>query len=183
MSKLLFWGNKEKLKKIKLFVMDSDGVLTDGGIYLDNSGNSFRRFDVKDGLGVKLLHKAQICVACISGSNSSILTKRAESLDIKIIRKGIEDKLYEIREIQNYLGLKSYQTIFLGDDVNDLRVLEAVSIFAVPSDAHEACKRKASLIGKKKGGYGFIREVTDKILFAQGFDPYKELATKNESSI
>ena len=174
---------KEKLSKIKLFVLDCDGVLTDGGIYLDSSGKSFRRFDVKDGLGIKLLHEARINVACISGSNSSILTKRATSLDIKIIRKGIADKLNEIRIIQKDLGLKSYQTIFLGDDINDLKVLPAVSIFAVPYDAHKACKEKASLIGESKGGNGFVREIIDKTLLAQGLDPFAPLAIKNGSDI
>ena len=183
MSKNHLKKHKEKLNAIKLFVIDSDGVLTDGGIYLNNTESSFRRFDVKDGLAIKLLQKAHINIACISGSNSSIVNKRLDSLDVKIIRIGVENKLKEIIQIQNHLGLKDYQTIFLGDDINDLKVLPAVSIFAVPSDAHEACKEKATLIGIKKGGNGFIREIADNILFAKGLNPYEPLATKNDNDI
>tara|TARA_Y100000991_G_C21969153_1_gene348468 strand:+ start:1296 stop:1844 length:549 start_codon:yes stop_codon:yes gene_type:complete len=171
------------IKKIKLFVIDCDGVMTDGGIYINKKGESFRRFDVKDGLGIKMLHSKKIDIACISGSNSTILEIRAKSLGIKIIRKGISDKLIELKKIQQELGFDINETMFLGDDINDLRVIDSVGIFAVPYDAHEACKKKADFIGKKKGGKGFIREVVDFIFIAKGMNPYEPLITKNDFEI
>ena len=171
------------LEKIKLVVIDCDGVMTDGGIYINNKGESFRRFDVKDGLGIKLLISKKIHIACISGSNSPILDIRAKSLGIEIIKKGVEDKLIELKKIQKQLKVDINETIFLGDDINDLIVFDAVSCFAVPSDAHEACKRKANLIGIKKGGEGFIREIIDSILLAKEKNPYEPLKTRNEFEI
>ena len=173
----------KKLKCIKLVVLDFDGVFTDGGIYLDNESQGFRRFDVKDGLGIKMLISNQINVACISGSNSSILEIRAKSLGIEITRKGIEDKLIELKKIQKELKVNPDETIFLGDDINDLTVFKAANCFAVPINAHEACKKKANLIGTKKGGQGFVREVIDNILIAKDINPYKPLKTKNDFEI
>ena len=90
----------KNLKNIDLVVMDFDGVLTDGGIYLSNNGDSFRRFDAKDGLAIKLLQKNFITTAIISGSKSKIINDRCGALGIKIIKKGIKNKLVAINEIQ-----------------------------------------------------------------------------------
>ena len=92
----------EKLKYIKLVVFDFDGVFTDGGIYLDSKSQGFRRFDVKDGLGIKLLQKNNFKVAIVSGSNSKIIDKRAEALGIKIVKKGIP-----FREAYQLIALKN----------------------------------------------------------------------------
>ena len=170
----------EKLKYIKLVVFDFDGVFTDGGIYLDNKSEGFRRFDVKDGLGIKLLQKNDFIIAIISGSNSQIIDKRAKALGIKIVRKGISCKLEILREIQDDLNIKVEETIFLGDDINDLTVLANISLFVVPSDAHIGCKRKASYISKSKGGRGFIREIVDNLLISKNIDPYLPFETKND---
>ena len=171
---------KEKLKYIKLVVLDFDGVFTDGGIYMDTNSQGFRRFDVKDGLGIKLLQKNNFIVAIISGSNSQIIDKRAKALGIKIVRQGISNKLKILRGIQDGLNIKKEETIFLGDDINDLTVLPNVSLFIVPSDAHSGCKRYASYISKYKGGNGFIREIVDNLLIAKNFDPYLPFETKND---
>ena len=170
----------EKLKYIKLIVLDFDGVFTDGGIYLNHKYEGFRRFDVKDGLGIKLLQKNDFKIAIISGSNSKIIDERANSLGIKIVRKGISCKLKTLQEIQEDLNIKIEETIFLGDDINDLTVLPNVSLLIVPSDAHIGCKRKASYISKSMGGKGFIREIVDNLLIAKNFDPYLPFETKND---
>tara|TARA_S200000501_G_C20784130_1_gene726371 strand:+ start:330 stop:857 length:528 start_codon:yes stop_codon:yes gene_type:complete len=170
----------EKLKHIKLVVLDFDGVITDGGIYLDCNSQGFRRFDVKDGLGIKLLQKNHFKVAIISGSNSDIIDHRAKALGIKIVRRGIACKLKALQDIQNDLNIKVEETIFLGDDINDLSVLPDVSLFIVPSDAHIGCKRKASYISKSLGGKGFIREIVDNLIISQNLDPYLPFATKND---
>ena len=170
----------EKLKDIKLVVLDFDGVLTDGGIYLDDKSQGFRRFDVKDGLGIKLLHKNNFIIAIISGSNSQIIDERAKVLGINIVRKGISSKLETLKELQEDLNLKAEETIFLGDDINDLTVLPNTSLFMVPSDAHIGCKRKASYISKFMGGKGFIRDIVDNLLISKNFDPYLPFETKND---
>ena len=96
----------KKLKYVKLVVLDFDGVFTDGGIYLNDKSQSFRRFDVKDGLGIKLLQKNDFKIAIISGSNSPIIDERAKALGIKIVRKGISCKLKTLNEIQGDLNIK-----------------------------------------------------------------------------
>ena len=178
LNNLIF--SKSSISKTKLLVMDFDGVMTDGGIYLNETGDSFRRFDVKDGLGIKLLQKNLIHVAIISGSNSKIIRLRGESLGIKIIRVGISDKLSELKLIQKKLNIIPSDTLFLGDDINDLIVLDSVSSLVVPANAHKACKKKASLIANSNGGNGFIREIIDLILFSKGIDPYVPFKTKND---
>ena len=170
---------KSSLKKIKLLVMDFDGVMTDGGIYLNENKDSFRRFDVKDGLGIKLLQKYLIHTAIISGSNSNIINSRCKSLGIEIVRVGISDKLAELKSIQKELNVLPLETLFLGDDINDLNVIDSVHSFIVPSNAHIACKKKASFIANSKGGNGFIREIIDLILFSKEIDPYIPFKTKN----
>ena len=170
----------EKLKYIKLVVLDFDGVFTDGGIYLDYKSQGFRRFDVKDGLGIKLLQKNDFIIAIISGSNSQIINERANALGITIVRKGISCKLETLKEIQDDLNIKVEETIFLGDDINDLTVLPNISLFIVPSDAHVGCKRKASFISQSMGGRGFIREVVDNLLISRNIDPYLPFETKND---
>ena len=161
----------KKLKNIKLVVLDFDGVFTDSGIYLDNKSQGFRRFDVKDGLGIKLLQKYDFIIAIVSGSNSQIIDERANALGIKIVRKGIKCKLKTLRDIQDDSNIKVEETIFLGDDINDLTVLPNISLFIVPSDAHIGCKRRASYISKYMGGKGFIREIVDNLLISKNIDP------------
>ena len=172
--------SKRALSKIRLVVLDFDGVMTDGGIYLNENGEGFRRFDVKDGLGIKLLQKYLIQIAIISGSNSKTILSRAEALGIKIIRVGISDKLSELKSIQKELNITPLETLFLGDDINDLIVLDSVNSFIVPANAHKACKEKASLVSNSIGGDGFIREIVDQILLSKGIDPYVPLKTKND---
>ena len=173
---------KSKLRKIKLVLMDFDGVLTDGGIFLSNDHFTLRRFDVQDGLGIKQLQKASINIGCITGSNSNIVKKRCQHLNIKIVETGIKDKLESLLKIQRELSLKRDQILFLGDDINDLTVFNYVKLFFAPFNAHKAVKRKASYVSSLKGGYGFIREITDLILISKGNDPYNEFKSRNEYS-
>ena len=170
----------EKLKYIKLVVLDFDGVFTDGGIYLDYKSQGYRRFDVKDGLGIKLLQKNNFTIAIISGSNSQIIDQRAKALGIKIVRKGISCKLKTLKDIQEDLNINVEETLFLGDDINDLTVLPSTSLFIVPSDAHIGCKRKASYVSESTGGKGFIREIVDNLLISRDLDPYLPFETKND---
>jgi len=171
---------RNKLKKTKLILIDFDGVLTDGYIYLSNDFSSLRKFNVKDGLGIKLLNKASIKVGCITGSSSEIVKKRCKNLNIEIVELGVEDKAKALMKITKNLKIERENILFLGDDVNDLPVLKYVNLFIVPNDAHAACKKKASYISKFNGGNGFIREIADLVLISKGKKPFDEFRTRNE---
>ncbi len=165
---------------VKLIVMDFDGVFTDGSIYLDSNGNNLKKFNVKDGMGIKLLQNYGFIIALITGSKDNIINYRADSLDIKLVFKGINDKLIIINQVQKELGIQPSQTIFLGDDINDLLVLPSVRMFLSPSNAHSACLERAHWIGKSKGGEGFIREVADLFICALNINPNLPFASSNE---
>ena len=161
--------------EIKLIAVDVDGVMTDGGIYIDNFGNQMKKFNSRDGVGIKLLQKYGLEIVFISGSNSSSINHRANALGINYIFTDISNKLNAIRKIQKQLRINTSQTIFLGDDINDLLVLPAVNMFLSPCDAHVLCLENAHWIGKSQGGAGFFREFTDLFLDSLGMDPQKLL--------
>ena len=160
--------------EIKLIAIDVDGVLTDGSIYLDDHGNQIKRFDSKDGIGIRLLQNHGFEIALISGSKSNSIKKRGLSLDINFVMIGVKDKNLAIKKIQKKLNIKASQTIFLGDDINDLTVLPLVRMFLSPKNAHPACLGKANWIGKCKGGEGFFREFSDLFLFSLNINPFLE---------
>ena len=165
--------------EIKLIAIDVDGVLTDGSIYVDDLGNQIKRFDSKDGIGIKLLQNYGFEIALISGSKSNSIKERGLSLNINSVMIGVTDKHIAINEIQKKLNIKASQTIFLGDDINDLTVLPAVRMFLSPKNAHPACLGKANWIGKCKGGEGFFREFTDLFLFSLNINPYLEFKSSS----
>ena len=164
---------------IKLIAMDVDGVLTDGSIYLDNLGNQIKKFNSKDGMGIRLLQKYGFEIALISGSKSNSTKARGISLDINYIMTGVEDKYIAIKKIQKILNINPSQTIFLGDDINDLTVIPTVRMFLSPANAHPACFKKASWIGTCKGGEGFLREFTDLFLLSLNIDPYLDFKSSS----
>ncbi len=173
---------KRTLEEIKLVVMDFDGIFTDGGIYLGKNSSSFRRFDVKDGIGIKLLQKESVQIAILSGSNSEIIDRRAKNLGIDNVIKATSNKLKAIKKLQKKLNISKKETIFLGDDINDLPVVDSVKLFIVPANASHACRKIASFIGKSDGGRGFIREIAERILYAKGKNPNKPFFSKNDYS-
>ncbi len=159
--------------EIKLIGVDVDGVLTDGGVYFDNFGNQMKKFNSRDGMGIKLLQQNRLEIAFISGSDSASINQRANSLGIKHILTGVTNKFKAISKLQEQIGITPSQTIFLGDDINDLIVLPVVKLFLAPCDAHQACLQNANWIGTCKGGEGFFREFTDLFLESLGQDPHK----------
>ena len=164
---------------IKLIVMDIDGVLTDGGIIINESGEQARIFNTKDGMAIRLLQLCKCSIALVSGGNKNIANKRAESLDIKYVFTGISNKLNSISTLQKELRVTPEQTLFLGDDVNDLIALPVVRMFLVPSDAHKSCIASAHWVGERSGGHGFVREFADLFLQARGLNPFQPMATSN----
>ena len=160
-----FWYlQKNKLKNVKLIAMDIDGVLTDGSIILNQSGENFRIFNVHDGLGIKLLLEENYKIAFISGGTSESSYQRALALGIEDCFFEVKNKKEILENIQSKYNLKKENTIYIGDDINDLVVKDIVSLFISPSNSTEITLSKADLILKKEGGKGAIRELANRLL-------------------
>jgi len=156
-------------KKTKLLVLDVDGVMTDGGIYFGSNNIILRKFNVQDGVGIDLLHNYGIHVAIISGGIKAGVVERASKLKIKFCYTGIKNKHKPLLKIQKKLKINSSNTVFLGDDINDLDVKPYVSHLISVKNGNIFFKRNADLILKNRGGEGAIREMAEKILIDQKF--------------
>ena len=155
---------KSQLSYIKLIVLDVDGVLTDGGLFYDNEGNIQKRFNVKDGLGIKILQRLDFKIAFISGGTSGATEKRADNLNVDFCFTKIPDKSKKIAELQDKLNITPRETLFVGDDINDLVVKPFISLLVAPNDSNYLYKSKADLVLKSKGGKGAVRELAERIV-------------------
>ncbi|GAW86617.1 3-deoxy-D-manno-octulosonate 8-phosphate phosphatase [Bathymodiolus platifrons methanotrophic gill symbiont] len=158
----------EKAKKIKLLILDVDGVLTDAKLYFDEQGKEYKAFNVRDGLGIKLLQKAGIEVAVISGRASKPVELRMEMLGIKLVYLGQLDKGEAFKDIIAKVGCTADQAAHVGDDLIDLPVLIQVGLAIAVQDASEFILPYVDWQTHLTGGHGAVREVCDFILQAQG---------------
>ena len=158
----------KKMERIKLLLMDVDGVLTDGRIIYDNLGNELKAFDVKDGHGLKMLQRAGIQLGIITGRSSQVVDKRAAELDIEILYQGVKIKLEPYLEIMAATGLADEQIAYIGDDIVDLPLLRRVGFSATVADAVEDVKPLVDYVTSRPGGRGAVREVCDMLLRAGG---------------
>ncbi|GED41025.1 3-deoxy-manno-octulosonate cytidylyltransferase [Cobetia marina] len=158
----------EPLARTRLLITDVDGVLTDGSIYYDASGESLKQFHVRDGLGIRLLEECGIQVAVLSGRDSATLRKRVADLGISHSRLGVKDKHAACLELMTAAGVTADQTVFIGDDVIDLPAFEACGSAYAVADAPDYIKSKADEVLSLPGGKGAVRELADRILLAQG---------------
>lgn len=156
----------KRLKEIKLLAMDVDGVLTDGGLYYTDSGLEMKKFNVKDGQGLKFLHEVGIKIAIISASSASTILHRAEVLGINYAFIGIEDKLKTLLDLSVKLSLNFSQIAYIGDDLNDLPILQAVGCPFTVADAMPINKKQAIYVTEKCGGQGAVREICDLLISA-----------------
>lgn len=154
--------------KIKLLLLDVDGVMTDGRIIYDNNGVETKAFDVKDGHGIKLVQRAGIQVGIITGRQSEVVARRAAELGVELIYQGIKDKRIPFAEILEKLSLTPDEVAYVGDDVVDLPVMRQVGFAVTVADAVEDVKPFADLITKRCGGRGAVREVCDFLLKESG---------------
>jgi YrbI family 3-deoxy-D-manno-octulosonate 8-phosphate phosphatase len=152
---------------IRLILSDVDGVLTDGGIIIDNQGVESKQFHVRDGQGIRLWHKAGYKFGLITLRSSQILKIRVAELGIEIIRQGIEHKLDAMREIIGDLRLTPQQVCYIGDDLPDLPLVRTVGLSVAVADACEELRGSASYVTKLQGGRGAVRETIELILKAQ----------------
>lgn len=158
---------KNPLADIKLVITDVDGVLTDGGIYYDASGECQKRFHVRDGLGIRLLEECGIRVAVLSGRDSATLRKRTADLGISLCMLGVKDKAAACRDLMAQAGAAKHETVCVGDDSIDLPAFATCGISYAVADAADYVKSQASHVLKTRGGEGAFRELADTILAAQ----------------
>ena len=155
--------------QIKLVITDIDGVWTDGGMYYDQNGNEWKKFNTSDSAGVLFLKDANVPLAVITGENTEIVKRRIKKLNVEYLFIGVDDKLKVAAELCNRLGIDLYKnTAFIGDDINDVRLLKSVFISAVPSTAPAYVKKYAGWHLEKRGGEGVFREFVEKLLREYG---------------
>lgn len=152
------------LNRIKLLLLDVDGVMTDGRIIYLNDGGEAKAFDVKDGHGLKLIQRAGIKVGIITGRQSDIVARRAAELGIELVYQGAKDKLQPFMEILEKLGLKASEVAYVGDDLVDLPVMRLVGFSVTVADASDDIKPYVDLVTSRPGGHGAVREVCDFLL-------------------
>lgn len=168
MKALRWWLLRRQLRSTQLLVLDVDGVLTDGGLWFDAEGQLSKRFDVRDGLGIRLLQQAGIDIAFLSGGQGGATEVRAQQLGINHCLVGIKDKPAALTALQNHVGVSVEQTAFVGDDLNDLAVRPVVGLLIAPADACQPVRRGADAVLRRRGGHGAVRELAEKILKARG---------------
>ncbi|MDH4007981.1 MAG: HAD-IIIA family hydrolase [Desulfuromonadales bacterium] len=152
------------LNRIKLLLLDVDGVMTDGRIIYLNDGGEAKAFDVKDGHGLKLVQRAGIKVGIITGRQSDIVARRAAELGIELVYQGAKDKMQPFMEILEKLGLNASEVAYVGDDLVDLPVMRLVGFSATVADASDDIKPYVDLVTSRPGGRGAVREVCDLLL-------------------
>ena len=159
---------RNRLKGIRMLLLDVDGVLTDGKLLYNRDGIGFKAFDVKDGYGLVRLREAGIKVGIITAKPSDIVETRARDLGIDTLYQNVDNKLTAYSEIKRINGLDDREIAYIGDDVPDLGVLGQVGLPIAVRDAVEPVKRAAVYITKRPGGSGAVREVIELIMQARG---------------
>lgn len=147
------------MNKIKLFLTDCDGVLTDGGMYYFESGEEAKKFNTRDGMAFKLLREKNIKIGIITGENTKIVLNRGNKLKMDYIFLGVNKKIEIVDKIVNELGMSYENVLYVGDDINDLDVIKKVGFSACPQDAEDIIKKNCHYISNKNGGFGVIRDI------------------------
>lgn len=149
---------------IKLVATDIDGVWTDGGMYYDQTGNEWKRFNTYDGVGVNLARKAGLKVAIVTGEQTSIVERRAAKLGVQDVFQNVGNKLEVIDTLCARYGLQRNNVAYIGDDINDIEVLKQVGLSAVPINAPDYVKKHAAMLVPVKGGDGAFRAFVEHII-------------------
>lgn len=154
----------EKARRIRFLLLDVDGVMTDGQIYLDGEGRETKAFNIYDGSGVHLLRKSGVQVGIITGRESSIVLHRARELGITEVHQRILDKIKVYDQLLEKYGMKDPDMAYMGDDVIDLPVLLRVGFSVAVPNAHPDVISRVDWVTSKAGGHGAVRELTDLLL-------------------
>jgi 3-deoxy-D-manno-octulosonate 8-phosphate phosphatase (KDO 8-P phosphatase) len=157
-----------RLKGIQLLITDCDGVLTDNGVYYSAEGEVMKRFSIRDGMGVERLRNlVQVETAIMTGEISESVLKRAEKLNMKYVYLGVKDKKQKLEEVLEQTRLNPQHIAYIGDDTNDLEIMQMVGVSATPGDATPFTQEAADYICRERGGYGAFREFAELIIFAK----------------
>ena len=157
----------ERARRVRLVLLDVDGVLTDGKIVVHADGTESKTFDIRDGTGIVLAQKAGVRVGLLSARQSGATTERANQLRITIVRQGALDKLTTYESLLAELGLDDEEVAFMGDDLLDLPVLGRVGLAAAPADAVDVVRSRVHWVSARRGGDGAVRELAELVLKAQ----------------
>ena len=153
---------------IRIFLMDVDGVLTGGGIYLGSQEQELKRFHVRDGMGITILRAAGIRVGILTGRTSEAVTLRSKELEIDMVYQGSHNKLKGYAYLKGRYGFEDQEVLYVGDDVQDIPILKRVAIPVCVRDADETAKRYAVYVTERRAGDGAIREVAAWLLKNRG---------------
>ena len=159
---------QKRAARLKLMAFDVDGVLSEGSLFYTDEGIEMKAFNSLDGLGMNLLKKAGITVAVITGRKARCVEMRMQNLGITLLYQGVTNKLEILHKLLDELGISAEEAGYMGDDIIDLRIMDACGFSATPVDSHDLAKRYARFISCKPGGRGAVREVCEFILEAQG---------------
>ena len=159
---------ERRASHIKLLLMDCDGVLTDGRLWLLEHGDEHKSFNTHDGLGLSLLHRAGLKSGIITGRTSTAVTRRAEELEIEFVRQGDPNKLEAFAEVLRLAGVDEMEVAFVGDDLTDIPLMKRSELAVAVADAVEETRSVAHYVTLAKGGRGAVREVVEIILKSQG---------------
>ncbi len=157
-----------RAKHIRLIAFDVDGIMTDGGLYLSDSGEEFKRFNSLDGHGLKMLRASGVEPAIITGRTSRCVELRARNLGITHLYQGVENKLEAMHDLLGKLGLEFDVAAFMGDDVVDLPVMRRASLAITVPEAPQVVRSHSHYVTQRQGGYGAVREVCELLMSAQG---------------
>jgi 3-deoxy-D-manno-octulosonate 8-phosphate phosphatase (KDO 8-P phosphatase) len=167
-----------RLHQIKAVAFDVDGTLTDGGLWWGPGGEEMKRFSFVDIMGVSLLRRAGFILALISGEDSPLVNRYADKLLIKDVVRGCRDKAAALRAFAERHGVELGEVCFMGDDVNDIPVMEIVGMSAAPADARTEVLAAAAFVSSKPGGHGAVRELADALLHSRGLTGSEVFQTK-----
>jgi 3-deoxy-D-manno-octulosonate 8-phosphate phosphatase (KDO 8-P phosphatase) len=157
-----------RARALKLILTDVDGVMTDGSLLLLPDGSEAKAFHVRDGLAIVLAHQAGLRTGLISGRASAVVARRAQELGMAVVRQGIGDKAAALRQILAEQQLEAHEVGYVGDDLNDLPVMNEVGLTAAPKDAVFEVRAQAFMVLEAAGGRGCLREFIEAVLRARG---------------
>ena len=159
---------RNRARRLKLMAFDVDGVLSEGSLLYTDEGVEMKAFNSLDGLGMHMLQRAGIIVAVITGRKAKCVEHRMKNLGIDILYQGVADKVEALNDLLAKLGIAADEAGYMGDDIVDLKILDACGFSAAPADCHEMVKSYVDMVSTKIGGRGAVREVCEFILDAQG---------------
>ena len=159
---------RDLFQAITTFIFDYDGVMTDGKVYSDHDGHPWRATNVKDGSALQLATKLGYNVAVLSGAICPSMEVRMNSLGVTDVFTGIPHKVQKLDEYMAQKGLKKEEIVFMGDDIPDMRVMQAVGLAACPADAADEVREISGYVSPKEGGKGAVRDLIKQVLKAQG---------------